>query len=148
MVTTVQHTFREEADHALHKAKQVNHAVLLSYSRRIASLDPLSFFKDGAKKYKGKRFFWSEPGSELTIVGLGTEALFQSNEKNGKRYHDVFEQWERFKKTAFHIHEEEEAAHTAVGLSYSAVFHLIPLKREETNGTGSKKDCSLSPHSC
>lgn len=50
MVTTVQHTFREEADHALHKAKQVNHAVLLSYSRRIASLDPLSFFKDGAKK--------------------------------------------------------------------------------------------------
>ncbi len=101
MVTTVRHTFREEADHALHKAKQVNHAVLLSYSRRIASLDPLSFFKDGAKKYKGKRFFWSEPGSELTIVGLGTEALFQSNEKNGKRYHDVFEQWERFKKDGF-----------------------------------------------
>jgi hypothetical protein len=42
MVTTVQHTFREEADHALHKAKQVNHAVLLSYSRRIASLNSAS----------------------------------------------------------------------------------------------------------
>ncbi|AIW38554.1 isochorismate synthase MenF [Bacillus velezensis] len=136
MVTTVQHTFREEADHALHKAKQVNHAVLLSYSRRIASLDPLSFFKDGAKKYKGKRFFWSEPGSELTIVGLGTEALFQSNEKNGKRYHDVFEQWERFKKTAFHIHEEEEAAHTAVGPVLFGGFSFNPAEErgDEWNG--------------
>ncbi len=48
----------------------------------------------------------------------------------------------------FHIHEEEEAAHTAVGPVLFGGFHLIPLKREETNGTGSKKDCSLSPHSC
>ncbi|XYJ23784.1 hypothetical protein ACSE3M_04735 [Bacillus velezensis] len=61
MVTTVQHTFREEADHALHKAKQVNHAVLLSYSRRIASLDPLSFFKDGAKNIKANDFFGQNP---------------------------------------------------------------------------------------
>lgn len=136
MVTTVQHTFRKEAVHALHKAKQVNHAVLLSYSRRIASLDPLSFFNYGAKKYKGKRFFWSEPGSELSIVGLGTEAVFQSKEKNEKRYHDVFEQWERFKKTAFHIHEEEQAQHSAIGPVLFGGFSFNPSEErgDEWNG--------------
>ncbi|MGG0050108.1 isochorismate synthase [Bacillus atrophaeus] len=131
MVTTVQRTFREEVPFALHKAKQVNHAVLLSYSRRIESLDPLSFFNYGAKKYKGKRFFWSEPDSELTIVGLGKEAVFRTDEKNDERYHVVFEEWERFKKTAFHIHDEEKLQQAAVGPVLFGGFSFDPL---ETRG--------------
>lgn len=57
MVTTVQRTFRKEVLHALHKAKEVNHAVLISYSRQIESLDPLSFFNYGAKNIQAIDFF-------------------------------------------------------------------------------------------
>lgn len=128
MVTTVQRTFRKEVLHALHKAKEVNHAVLISYSRQIESLDPLSFFDYGAKKYTGNRFFWSDPESELTIVGLGKEAVFQTNQKNSERYREVFEQWERFKKTAFHIYEEEKLQHSAVGPVLFGGFSFDPYE--------------------
>ncbi|MED4610509.1 isochorismate synthase MenF [Bacillus subtilis] len=128
MVTTVQRTFRKEVLHALHKAKEVNHAVLISYSRQIESLDPLSFFNYGAKKYTGNRFFWSDPESELTIVGLGKEAVFQTNQKNSERYREVFEQWERFKKTAFHIYEEEKLQHSAVGPVLFGGFSFDPCE--------------------
>ncbi|WP_326926438.1 hypothetical protein [Bacillus inaquosorum] len=132
MVTTVQRTFRKEVLHALHKAKEVNHAVLISYSRQIESLDPLSFFNYGAKKYTGNRFFWSDPESELTIVGLGKEAVFQTNQKNSERYREVFEQWERFKKTAFHIYEEEKLQHSAVGPVLFGGFSFDPCEERGT----------------
>ncbi|MCY7756843.1 isochorismate synthase MenF [Bacillus inaquosorum] len=132
MVTTVQRTFRKEVLHALHKAKEVNHAVLISYSRQIESLDPLSFFNYGAKKYTGNRFFWSDPESELTIVGLGKEAVFQTSQKNSERYREVFEQWERFKKTAFHIYEEEKLQHSAVGPVLFGGFSFDPCEERGT----------------
>nr|AAA50396.1 Unknown [Bacillus subtilis] len=145
MVTTVQRTFRKKVLHALHKAKEVNHAVLISYSRQIESLDPLSFFNYGAKKYTGNRFFWSDPESELTIVGLGKEAVFQTNQKNSERYREVFEQWERFKKTAFHIYEEEKLQWD---LCYSEDFLLTLAKKEVHNGTISRKGISLCLRLC
>lgn len=45
MVTTVQSTFRQEALATLEEANNVNHAVLISYSRRVDDLDPLAFSK-------------------------------------------------------------------------------------------------------
>lgn len=130
MVTTVRCTFRKEVLHALYKAKEVNHAVLISYSRQIESLDPLSFFNYGAKKYTGNRFFWSEPESELTIVGLGKEAVFHTSQKNDERYREIFEQWERFKKTAFHIYEEEKPQRLCSGTCFIRRLFLRPLRRK------------------
>ncbi|MCY7463712.1 isochorismate synthase, partial [Bacillus paralicheniformis] len=73
MVTTVQRTFLREAPEALNIVKKVNHAVLISYSRKIESIDALSFFINGEEQFAGKRFFWSDPDGGLTLVGLGKE---------------------------------------------------------------------------
>ena len=51
MVTTVQRTFLKEAPEALNIVKKVNHAVLISYSRKIESIDALSI------KHIGPPFF-------------------------------------------------------------------------------------------
>ncbi len=148
MVTTVQRTFRKEVLHALYKAKEVNHAVLISYSRQIESLDPLSFFNYGAKKYTGNRFFWSEPESELTIVGLGKEAVFHTNQKNDERYREVFEQWERFKRRLFIFMKKKSCSTLQWDLFYSEAFPSTLTKKEVLNGTISRKGISLCLRLC
>lgn len=52
MVTTVQSTFRQEALATLEEANNVNHAVLISYSRRVDDLDPLAFSKAAKRIFR------------------------------------------------------------------------------------------------
>lgn len=84
----------------------------------------------------------------MTIVGLGKEAVFQTNQKNSERYREVFEQWERFKKTAFHIYEEEKLQHSAVGPVLFGGFSFDPCEEEVHNGTISRKGISLCLRLC
>lgn len=47
------------------------HQTLVSTVTQLAPIDPFSFFAAGAKHYRGKRFYWSDPGQEKVFVGLG-----------------------------------------------------------------------------
>lgn len=148
MVTTVQRTFRKEVLHALHKAKEVNHAVLISYSRQIESLDPLSFFNYGAKKYTGNRFFWSDPESELTIVGLGKEAVFQTNQKTASGIVRFLNNGSALKRRLFIFMKKKSCSILQWDLCYSEDFLLTLAKKEVHNGTISRKGISLCLRLC
>ncbi|MEC1352539.1 isochorismate synthase [Bacillus sonorensis] len=131
MVATVQRTFLREAPEALNIIKKVNHAVLISYSIKIKNIDALSFFKSGDKTFAGKRFFWSDPDGELTLVGLGKELSISTSQKDAGRYRDIYEQWERLKERAYHFHEGDSLHQTAVGPLLFGGFSFDPLEERE-----------------
>lgn len=95
MVTTVQSTFRQEALATLEEANNVNHAVLISYSRRVDDLDPLAFFQSGEADFLGERFFWSDPESQMIFSGLGRAAVIKSSEQGKERFNIVHQEWEQ-----------------------------------------------------
>lgn len=126
MVTVIQHTLLQEASLALNKAKKVNHAILLSYSKQIESIDPLAFFSNGEKQYAGQRFFWSDSNSDLKIIGLGKEVIFQAEDNAENRFRVIHEKWERFKNDSCHIHDGSCSDIAAVGPLLFGGFSFDP----------------------
>ncbi|MBG9819152.1 isochorismate synthase [Bacillus safensis] len=126
MVTTVQSTFRQEALATLEEANNVNHAVLISYSRRVDDLDPLAFFQSGEADFLGERFFWSDPESQMIFSGLGRAAVIKSSEQGKERFDIVHQEWEQLKQHMFHFHDEKELKQAAVGPLLFGGFSFDP----------------------
>ncbi|MED1741425.1 isochorismate synthase MenF [Bacillus swezeyi] len=145
MVTTVQRTFLREAPEALNVVKKVNHAVLISYSRKIEGLDALSFFKSGEEKYAGNRFFWSDPEGEMTLVGLGKEITVSTDQKDAGRYRDIHEKWERLKEKAYHFHEGERRSQTPAGPLLFGGFSFDPLEERDQHWNGYQEGAFFIP---
>lgn len=74
------------------RACRSNRPVLVSRTRRAPNLDPLSFFASGAGT-QGARNFWSDPGREETLVGLGTAWRTESGPQSKNRYEKVERDW-------------------------------------------------------
>ncbi|MGO4898061.1 isochorismate synthase MenF [Bacillus sp. GM2] len=145
MVTTVQRTFLREAPEALNIVKKVNHAVLISYSRKIESIDALSFFINGEEQFAGKRFFWSDPDGGLTLVGLGKEVLVSTDLKDAGRYQAVHEKWERLKEKTFHFHEDQCTSQAAVGPLLFGGFSFDPLEDRKQHWNGYQEGAFFIP---
>jgi menaquinone-specific isochorismate synthase len=126
MVTTIQPTLLQEASLALQKAKKVNHAILLSYSKQIESIDPLTFFSSSKQLYDGQRFFWSDSNSDLKIIGLGKEVIFQTDDDSKRRFRVIHKKWERFKNNCCHIHDGSCSNMKAVGPLLFGGFSFDP----------------------
>ncbi|UOY90449.1 isochorismate synthase [Bacillus glycinifermentans] len=136
MVTTVQRTSLREASEALNIVKKVNHAVLISYSRKIKNIDALSFFRSGEEAFAGKRFFWSDPDGEMTLVGFGKELPISTSGKDSGRYREIDQQWAHLKEKAYHFHEGEDLHQAAVGPLLFGGFSFDPLETREQHWDG------------
>ncbi|WP_410489235.1 isochorismate synthase MenF [Bacillus changyiensis] len=126
-VATLGLTLQNETSNVLDKLKKVDHAVLISYSSKIETIDPLAFFKSGV----GKRFFWSDPDQEMTLVGLGQELAVVTHQKDRGRYQDIHEKWEHIKNRSFHFQEDGNVMQSAVGPLLFGGFSFDPLKKKE-----------------
>lgn len=66
--------------------------VLVSSVSEIEKTDLPAFFAYDGHKYKGNRFFWSEPGRTLTFVGLGNVLTLNANDTES-RYEQINDAW-------------------------------------------------------
>ncbi|MGE6628752.1 isochorismate synthase [Bacillus sp. NPDC077027] len=130
MVTTVQSTFRQEALATLKEGNKVNHAVLISYSRRVDDMDPLAFFQSGEADFLGERFFWSDPESQMIFSGLGRAAVIKTEQKGKERFDTVHREWEQLKQNMFHFHDEKELKQAAVGPLLFGGFSFDPYEEK------------------
>lgn len=55
----------------IEKANNETGPVLVSQSVEVPPIDPLVFFANNKSKFKGKRYFWTNPSKDLTMIGLG-----------------------------------------------------------------------------
>lgn len=74
--------------------------VLVSSVVEVEQRDLPAFFAYDNNKYKGNRFFWSEPGRALTFVGLGSVVTLSASEDNNTRYEQIHEQWKSIAEAA------------------------------------------------
>ncbi|QOR65985.1 isochorismate synthase [Cytobacillus suaedae] len=68
--------------------------ILRSYTQKVENVDPLTFFTIGNKYFPGKRFFWTEPSNETTLVGLGFSHTIEVNQ-SFNRFHNIENEWKR-----------------------------------------------------
>lgn len=108
MVTIKQHDLLECLKEGIEEAGKLSGKVLVSYTKPLVSIDPLLFYYNGNKLYKGNRTYLSDTEG-ITMVGLGA-AFVQSTEGN-ERFKKTEEAWQLFLKNAI-IHNDSQVRGT------------------------------------
>lgn len=80
-------------EEALKKSTIYDKQVLVSSVAEVQIKDLPAFYSYNNNAYKGQRFFWSEPGRELSHVGLGEVFKIENDTKSHNRYQDVHLKW-------------------------------------------------------
>ena len=74
------------------QTRKTSQSVLVSQLTRVTYRDPLSFFAAGARLFGGERIYWSVPGQDLVLVGLGTAYAFEREQ--GNFYSETEQAWQ------------------------------------------------------
>lgn len=74
--------------------------VLVSSVVEVEQRDLPAFFAYDNNKFKGNRFFWSEPGRALTLVGLGSVVTLTADDDHDTRYEQIHESWKSIAESA------------------------------------------------
>ncbi|MDQ3811173.1 MAG: isochorismate synthase [Chloroflexota bacterium] len=73
---------------ATHRARRLDRPVLLSTTRRVGSLDPLTLFGQARER---RRFLWLQPDADEALVGLGAaQVIAVSGEDRFARSHQAW----------------------------------------------------------
>jgi menaquinone-specific isochorismate synthase len=92
-VITKQHRLQKNLlGTGIERARATRRPVLVSQVREIESCHPLSFFMAGQKKYHGQRLYWSAPGTDMTLIGLGNAYSIEVQQEAD--YAGVEHQWQ------------------------------------------------------
>ncbi|WP_171016627.1 isochorismate synthase [Pseudalkalibacillus caeni] len=75
------------------QADERGQAILVSQVRKVAPIDPLSFFSVGKKHFPGERTYWTEPTRETTLVGIGSAYKFSVDQEDEHRFDTIEKQW-------------------------------------------------------
>lgn len=81
------------------KAELLGKQVLVSSVIEINKTDLPAFFSYQEHRYRGRRFFWSEPGRVLSFVGLGEVFKLETNDKHD-RFKNVDTAWKEMANLA------------------------------------------------
>lgn len=92
MAIVVDTELLEGLQEAVKKANETNTPVLFSKVVKMQALSPLSFYAIGREQYLGERFFWQEPTSHSSIVGLGKVENIQT-EPSENRFEEISCKW-------------------------------------------------------
>jgi menaquinone-specific isochorismate synthase len=76
------------------KADRIGRDVLVSLVTSVEAVDPTAFFSLDAAKYAGRRFFWFDPVTRVTMVGLGRVLTVEPSDME-TRFEAVERQWRR-----------------------------------------------------
>ena len=87
-------------EEALKRSTIYDKQVLVSSVTEVQMKDLPAFFSYNNHAFKGQRFFWSEPGRELSHVGLGEVFTIEHHALAGNRYQTVHQQWDAMMKDA------------------------------------------------
>lgn len=96
---SIEQQFYVLIEEALNKASISEKQVLVSSVSEVQLTDLPAFFSYRENLFKGNRFFWSEPGRELSYVGLGTVYTIETNDSTD-RFQRVHQEWEQLMKEA------------------------------------------------
>jgi len=88
-------------EEAIKKCNLYDKQVLLSFVTEAQFKDLPAFYSYNKHTYKGQRFFWSEPGRELSYVGLGEACKIELNEQVENRYLNVHHKWQSMMEDAY-----------------------------------------------
>lgn len=104
------------------RARREQRPVLVSRTRLVNSLDPLSFFAS-ATGYRGTRNFWSDPDREVTLVGVGAAWKLETHTREDS-YLKTGQEWDHLLKGAIRVPAE---APTGTGPLLLGGFSFDPL---------------------
>lgn len=130
-------------EEAVRKSTLHERQVLLSAVKEVQMKDLPAFFSYNNHAFKGHRFFWSEPGRELSYVGLGEIYKIERNEHSQNRYQDVHCTWQSMMEDAcvepnipsftgpllfggFSFDQEGEATATEVWSDFAHTSFVVP----------------------
>lgn len=99
MAIVVDTELLEGLQKAVKKANDTNTAVLFSKVVKMQALSPLSFYTIGREQYLGERFFWQEPDTHSSIVGLGKVEIIQT-EPSENRFKKISCKWNEVMKNS------------------------------------------------
>lgn len=126
MVTILKTELKERILKGIQKSNKSAASILVSDVQKIESINPLSFFKAGAKKFQGERFFWKHSSEEFYIVGLGICKQFITDQ-GADRFFLVEKEWKRCMENAIILnsYDVQGTGPTAFGC-----FSFDPLKEK------------------
>lgn len=81
------------------KADRIGRDVLVSLVTSVEAVDPTAFFSLDASKYAGSRFFWSDPDTRVTMVGLGRVLTIEPPDMDS-RFEAVEREWRQIANDA------------------------------------------------
>jgi isochorismate synthase len=90
VITIQEHRLQSLLADGLRQAQRSGHPVLVSTVLRAPQTDPLAFFDRGAR-VAGERLFWSAPGGECVLAGVG--AAWMQPAHGTSRFADVSAAW-------------------------------------------------------
>ncbi len=124
LVTILKTELKEGILKGIKKSKKSAASILVSDVQKVEPINPLSFFKAGAEKFQGERFFWKHSSEEFYIVGLGICKQLITDQTSDRFFH-VEKEWERSMENVMKLnsHDVQGTGPTAFGC-----FSFDPLK--------------------
>lgn len=104
------------------RARREQRRVLVSRTRLVNSVDPLSFFAS-ATEYRGTRNFWSDPDRAVTLVGVGVAWELEINTGEDP-YLKTGQEWDHLLQGAIRVPQESP---TGTGPLLLGGFSFDPL---------------------
>ncbi|MEH7428851.1 isochorismate synthase, partial [Priestia megaterium] len=101
MIATTEQLVQEYIKDAIECAKNENQPKLVSLVKKVRPIDPLIFYANGHDQFYKERFFWKDPNSYYTFVGLGYAHTICTNAAK-ERYFHIENEWKRFIKEDFY----------------------------------------------
>lgn len=101
MIATTEQLVQEYIKDAIECAKNENQPKLVSLVKKVRPIDPLIFYANGNDQFYKERFFWKDPNSYYTFVGLGYAHTICTNAAK-ERYFHIENEWKRFIKEGFY----------------------------------------------
>lgn len=119
--------WRQLMEQAKERAVACGNRVLVSFVERIEQVSPPAFFSIGQNEFAGRRFYWSEPDTSLTLVGLGSVLQLEASDP-ATRFSAIEKQWQHL-AASFEVNEQVPA-HT--GPLLFGGFSFDPKKSHAT----------------
>ncbi|MGF7088216.1 menaquinone-specific isochorismate synthase [Kroppenstedtia sanguinis] len=110
------------------RARREQRPVLVSQTRWVDNLEPLSFFAS-ATRFRGTRNFWSDPDRGLTLVGVGVAWKLETYAREGS-YLKTEQEWDHLLKGAIRVPAETPTGTGPLllgGFSFDPLAEKTPL---------------------
>lgn len=123
MIDTVSNDIRRMVNEGRKKAHHLHQHILISSTKKIDMINPISFYELGANQYSGSRLFWADFDREATFVGFGRTVCLEP-EQHEHRFRSIDGEWQQLAAAAIVSEHTPDYA----GPMLFGGFNFDPLK--------------------